>query len=223
MGMHPTSRGDQDNFGARLSGDAMPRQLVDLHQNQKSKFKQGRALPLSGPQADEPHSTLVASCCVSAGEPPISRARGDRANLYFRRRRRRLRIPRDRVRIANAGDKHVKLDQEARRRHQGQVQTNAVYRCKALSLIGIFCPAEGDPHRSKTRDILQEGQTVRARLRKKIDGDVLLRETRIVRTPLLIQLHNGHIRDQERILKELDQTALLVGAVLEKLATNFAV
>ena len=221
--MHPTSRGDQDNFGARLSGDAMPRQLVDLHQEQKSKFKQGRALPLSGPQADEPHSTLVASCCVSAGEPPISRARGDGANLYFRRRRRRLRIPRDRVRIANAGDKHVKLDQEARRRHQGQVQTNAVYRCKALSLIGIFCPAEGDPHRSKTRDILQEGQTVRARLRKKIDGDVLLRETRIVRTPLLIQLHNGHIRDQERILKELDQTALLVGAVLEKLATHFAV
>ena len=127
------------------------------------------------------------------------------------------------MRIANAGDKHVKLDQEARRRHQGQVQTNAVYRCKALSLIGIFCPAEGDPHRSKTRDILQEGQTVRARLRKKIDGDVLLRETRIVRTPLLIQLHNGHIGYQERILKELDQTALLVGAVLEKLATHFAV
>ena len=29
---------------------------------------------------------------------------------------------------------------------------------------------------------------------------------RIVRTPLLIQLHNGHTRDQERILKELDHT-----------------
>ena len=28
------------------------------------KFKQGRALPLSGSQADELHSTLVASCCV---------------------------------------------------------------------------------------------------------------------------------------------------------------
>ena len=72
-----------------------PDSLVDLHQEQKSKFKQGRALPLSGPQADEPHSTLVASCCVNAGEPQISRARGDGANLYFRRRRRRLRIPRD--------------------------------------------------------------------------------------------------------------------------------
>ena len=68
-------RGDQDNFGARLSGDAMPRQLVDLHQEQKSKFKQGRALPLSGPQADEPHSTLVASCCVSAGDDQQSSRR----------------------------------------------------------------------------------------------------------------------------------------------------
>ena len=60
----------------------MPRQLVDLHQEQKSKFKQGRALPLSGSQADEPHSTLVA------------------ANLYFRRRRRRLHIHHDHPAVA---------------------------------------------------------------------------------------------------------------------------
>ena len=110
MGMHPTSRGDQDNFGARLSGDAMPRQLVDLHQEQKSKFKQGRALPLSGPQADEPHSTLVASCCVSAGDHRSAELAATEPTCILGGRR-RLRIPRDRVRIANAGDKHVKLDQ----------------------------------------------------------------------------------------------------------------